>query len=349
MPKVGDIEQGYRYRGGDPWRKESWIPIEGQISDMSKEQIFTEEMTMEPDATGYLSKNAKENRQKVFDMAGMSSGIVKFSKKFDKVVDAADSLRNKSFTEGAATGDEFLYVPGNKRIPIGKDMNPDFDNFDRHSRAAKEIYENDLYKSFETKNKGEPLYVNEVALTHYLENEDAIRGAGGGAYKIGEITDKKIQYIKKDFLNKNVDEYSRQLRDTNGLRIDSAVPNTGVEISLEIPANKVRSLDPENAKKFNNEFKKVTRDALKGRDAKELSMDEMGVLRTKADDLAARLLGPEAETFLSFGPILSSKTPLTKARQIRTMVDDFVKTGGDAEKYDAISDLLKELIERKKK
>ena len=29
-PKVGDIEEGYRYKGGDPYKDESWEPVSGQ-------------------------------------------------------------------------------------------------------------------------------------------------------------------------------------------------------------------------------------------------------------------------------------------------------------------------------
>jgi hypothetical protein len=279
MPKVGDIEKGYRFLGGDPKDKYSWAKTESSISEYKgREPLvdYTRSDRGEPteyarktgqsflsedemggyelaDAFGTPTVEGREKIDKAIGMAQMSSGIVKPSKAFKSMVKEAR-------TRGSTGRGEMLKAPGKRPIPIEEGT-----DFPSHAPTAEILEHNDLAESYRayvkklTKKVGkreQPL----GKLEHYIYNEDYIRGAGSGNYEIGGVTPDKFRDIKIDF-SKNF----RKADDVSDLLLQTFDYKTGVHGTFTIPKSKVNMVDPDElAKVFKQAAKEPWQSLING-------------------------------------------------------------------------------------
>ena len=332
-----------------------WPVIPGHAADLSKEPKLPDPNTSFisanegppdfTDADGNLTMDGRKMMADALSMAQMSSGIVKFSKGLKGAVGKASAYRNKQIKSDNYP-DEFLKIPDNPEIPIGKDMYPKFKEFDRHPDAAIKVTQNDLFKSYQAGNKGQAAH---YTLDHYLQNENAIRGAGHGNYQTGgKITSEKFSYIKKDFMKQMKKEKS-----PSGLVLAHEA-ETG--FTMSIPAGKVNRIDPDAFDKFDEGLiliRKQLPDASRRshgtyNEAIKQRIGNQEKFKEEVRKLCEKVFGEDYIDSAGLNyDVYNSPRKVTKAGQIRESIKHFTETGGTPEEYDAISELLESLINKR--
>lgn len=328
-----------------------YTPTEGEDASPFAGQTISQREPdggIERDIDGNLTKRGQEQLQQAIDMAQGSSGIVKPSGKFGKILKDVSKRVDR-----LGGGGEFLKVKGVDEIPISTKLSREEGGWDsffsRHDDAADLLSQEDLFKSRKTGFMKEVGGLDSGDVAHYLHNEDAVRGAGGASYEIGKPSSTNLGVIKKDYLKR----YRKNPNQTN-LWIDITDPKTGARMDMMVPENKISSLNEDVLNEMLEKKIVMSEGYQRTVDAGVEAVEKGGFDKlddaVKADltktenamneyDALAKKIGVEPGT--GYVRIRGTGTKVTPKDQLKTMLDDYVESGGSKESYDAIEEMLK--------